>query len=98
MTPPVSTHPQPPPQLISDKSLKRMCFDEGLKQLELLFLQEVVIVSAARTAVGSFRSKLASVPATKLGSVAIKAAIERAGYYRFYIIPFAKRALKQPLG
>ncbi|XP_031569819.1 acetyl-CoA acetyltransferase, mitochondrial-like [Actinia tenebrosa] len=42
-------------------------------------LHEVVIVSAARTAVGSFRSKLASVPATKLGTVAIKGAIERAG-------------------
>ncbi|XP_028414387.1 acetyl-CoA acetyltransferase, mitochondrial-like [Dendronephthya gigantea] len=41
--------------------------------------QDIVIVSAARTPVGSFRSSLSSVPATKLGSVAIQAAIERAG-------------------
>jgi len=36
-------------------------------------------VSAARTPIGSFRSSLVNVPATKLGSVAIKHAIERAG-------------------
>lgn len=39
----------------------------------------MVIVSAVRTPIGSFRSSLASVPATQLGSVAIKAAVERAG-------------------
>lgn len=38
-----------------------------------------MIVSAARTAVGSFRSSLVNVPATKLGSIAIKNAVERAG-------------------
>ncbi|MFO1089040.1 MAG: acetyl-CoA C-acetyltransferase [Hyphomicrobiales bacterium] len=38
----------------------------------------VVIVSAARTPVGSFNGALASVPASQLGSVALKAAIERA--------------------
>ena len=38
-----------------------------------------MIVSAARTPVGSFRSSLSTVPAPKLGSVAISAAIERAG-------------------
>lgn len=42
-------------------------------------LNEVVIASFARTPIGSFRSALASVPATRLGSVAIKGAIERAG-------------------
>ncbi|XP_041947295.1 acetyl-CoA acetyltransferase, mitochondrial [Alosa pseudoharengus] len=42
-------------------------------------LNEVVIVSAARTPMGSFRGSLSSVPATKLGSVAIKAAVEQAG-------------------
>lgn len=40
---------------------------------------EVVIVSAVRTPIGSFRGSLASLPATKLGSIAIRAAVERAG-------------------
>ncbi|HYN00709.1 MAG TPA: acetyl-CoA C-acetyltransferase [Aestuariivirgaceae bacterium] len=40
--------------------------------------QTVVIVAGARTPVGSFNGSLSSVPATYLGSVAIKAAIERA--------------------
>lgn len=38
-----------------------------------------VILSAARTPVGSFGGSLAAVPAPALGSVAIKAALERAG-------------------
>ena len=38
----------------------------------------IVIVSAARTPVGSFNGSLASLPAHKLGEVAIKAALERA--------------------
>src|SRR5438105_2195415 len=42
-------------------------------------MRDVVIVGAARTAIGSFLGSLASVPATKLGSTAIKAALERAG-------------------
>ncbi|XP_035685832.1 acetyl-CoA acetyltransferase, mitochondrial-like [Branchiostoma floridae] len=42
-------------------------------------LNEVVIVSATRTPVGSFRSSLASVPAPQLGAIAIKSAIEKAG-------------------
>lgn len=41
--------------------------------------REVVIVSAARTPIGSFGGALSSVPAPKLGAVAIKAALERAG-------------------
>ncbi|MGJ4949465.1 acetyl-CoA C-acetyltransferase [Bradyrhizobium sp. HKCCYLS20291] len=40
---------------------------------------DVVIVSAARTAVGSFNGAFASVPAHELGAIAIKAALERAG-------------------
>jgi acetyl-CoA C-acetyltransferase len=40
---------------------------------------EVVIVSAARTPVGSFLGALSGVPASKLGEVAIRAALERAG-------------------
>ena len=40
---------------------------------------EVVIVSAARTPVGSFLGALSSLPASALGEVAIRAALERAG-------------------
>ena len=40
---------------------------------------EVVIVSAARTPVGSFLGALSSLPASKLGEVAIRAALDRAG-------------------
>ena len=42
-------------------------------------MRDVVIVGAARTAIGSFLGSLSSVPAPKLGAVAIKAAVERAG-------------------
>jgi acetyl-CoA C-acetyltransferase len=40
--------------------------------------KEVFIVSAARTAVGEFLGSLSDVPAVKLGSIAIGAALERA--------------------
>lgn len=39
--------------------------------------KEVVIVSAARTPIGSFLGSLSSVPATKLGSIAIKGALDK---------------------
>jgi acetyl-CoA C-acetyltransferase len=39
----------------------------------------VYVVSAARTPIGRFGGALASVPATELGGVAIRAAVERAG-------------------
>lgn len=42
-------------------------------------MTDVVIVSAARTPVGSFLGSLSSVPAHYLGETAIKAALERAG-------------------
>src|SRR3984885_1262852 len=42
-------------------------------------MSDIVIVSAARTAVGSFNGALSSLPAHELGRVAILAAIERAG-------------------
>tara|TARA_B100000678_G_scaffold167005_1_gene139482 strand:- start:75 stop:1253 length:1179 start_codon:yes stop_codon:yes gene_type:complete len=38
---------------------------------------EVVIVSAARTPIGSFLGSLSDIPATKLGSIAIKGALDR---------------------
>lgn len=41
--------------------------------------QEIVIVSAVRSAVGSFQGALKDVPATQLGAIVIKEAIERAG-------------------
>ena len=41
--------------------------------------QDIVIVSAARTPVGSFSGAFATMPAHDLGAVAIKAALERAG-------------------
>jgi acetyl-CoA C-acetyltransferase len=42
-------------------------------------MQEVYIVSAVRTPIGSFGGALSSLSATDLGSIAIKGAIERAG-------------------
>ncbi len=42
-------------------------------------MREVVIVGSARTAIGSFLGALAPVSATKLGQIAIKAALERSG-------------------
>ena len=42
-------------------------------------MTEVVIVSAARTPVGSFLGAFANVPAHELGKTAIRAAVERAG-------------------
>ena len=42
-------------------------------------MTDVVIVSAARTPVGAFMGGLSSLPASKLGEIAIKAALERAG-------------------
>jgi len=42
-------------------------------------MSDIVIVSAARTPVGSFNGALASLPAHELGRIAIQAAIERAG-------------------
>ena len=42
-------------------------------------MREVVIVSAARTPIGSFGGSLKGVPTRKLGAIAIKGAVERAG-------------------
>ena len=42
-------------------------------------MSDVVIVSAARTPVGSFNGALSSLPAHELGKIAIQAAVERAG-------------------
>lgn len=42
-------------------------------------MQEVVIVSAVRTAIGSFQGSLKDVPAVQLGATVIKEALNRAG-------------------
>jgi len=42
-------------------------------------MEDIVIVSAARTAVGKFGGSLAKTPATELGAAVIKALIERSG-------------------
>lgn len=42
-------------------------------------MQKVYIVSAVRTPIGSFGGALSSIPATELGAIAIKGAIEKAG-------------------
>ena len=42
-------------------------------------MREVVIVSAARTPIGNFGGTLKGVPTRKLGAIAIKGAVERAG-------------------
>jgi len=42
-------------------------------------MSDIVIVSAARTPVGSFNGALAGLPAHELGRIAIRAAIDRAG-------------------
>ena len=42
-------------------------------------MEDIVIVSAARTAVGKFGGTLAKTPATELGSIVIKALLERTG-------------------
>jgi acetyl-CoA C-acetyltransferase len=41
--------------------------------------ENVVIVAAARTPVGSFGGSLASLPATALGTAVVKALLERSG-------------------
>jgi len=42
-------------------------------------MKEVYIVSAVRTPIGSFGGALSSIPAPKLGAIAIKAGLEKAG-------------------
>jgi len=45
----------------------------------LMSVQDVVIASAVRTPIGSFLGSLSSVPATRLGAVAVQAAVVQAG-------------------
>ena len=60
-----------------------ICFIQAKKKdfACCVFFQEVVIASAVRTPIGSFRSSLCSVPAPRLGAIVVKAAVEKAGTY-----------------
>lgn len=40
---------------------------------------DVVIVSATRTAIGSFQSSLSALSATQLGGIAVESAVQQAG-------------------
>ena len=42
-------------------------------------MEDIVIVAAARTAVGKFGGSLAKTPATELGSIVIKELLARSG-------------------
>ena len=44
-------------------------------------MQDVVIASAVRTPLGSFLGSLSSVPATRLGAIAVQAAVVQAGVW-----------------
>src|SRR6266536_3297689 len=67
--------------------VNRMLFETGepsapsapIQPQEMPMSDDVVIVSAARTAVGSFNGAFATLPAHELGAIAIKAALERGG-------------------
>lgn len=48
------------------------------KKIRTMSKKEVYIISAVRTPMGSFLGAFASIPATQLGSIAIKGAIEKA--------------------
>jgi acetyl-CoA C-acetyltransferase len=52
---------------------------QGLPKPQGSLMTDIVIVSAARTPVGSFNGALASLPAHELGRIAIQAAVARAG-------------------
>ena len=54
---------------------------------------QTFIVSAARTPIGKFGGALSTVPATELGGVAIRAAVERAG-----LDPATRRGRRRPDG
>src|SRR5687768_13265813 len=46
---------------------------------KIKYMKEVYVISAVRTPMGSFGGSLKALSATQLGSIAIKAAVERAG-------------------
>ena len=57
------------------------CFLEFDHNNNSILFKDVFIVSAVRTPIGSFRSSLASIPASRLGSIAIKECLEKIRNY-----------------
>ena len=53
----------------------------------------IVIVSYARTPIGSFGGSLSSIPATKLGAIAIKGAMEKINLSKEKIMNFSNKNL-----
>src|SRR5204862_4631019 len=68
----------PPSGRPPSRNLKPRTSNLGTSK-EMSMSDDVVIVSAARTPVGSFNGAFATTPAHDLGAIAIKAALERAG-------------------
>ena len=61
-------------------------------------MKETYIISAVRTPIGSFGGSLSSLTATKLGGIAFKAAVEKAGVdpklvQEFWISPCVRNRL-----
>src|ERR1044072_3788679 len=54
-------------------------YESLMIERNLMATDPVVILSYARTPMGSFQGSLAGVGATQLGAAAVKAAVERAG-------------------
>jgi acetyl-CoA C-acetyltransferase len=67
------------PRVAGAATIVKYSTSQSLKLQEMSMSDDVVIVSAARTPVGSFNGAFATTPAHDLGAIAIKAALERAG-------------------
>jgi acetyl-CoA C-acetyltransferase len=65
-------------KVLNEFELGRAYCAHGPDSREIDMTTEIVIVSAARTAVGSFNGALGGAPAHELGAVAVKAALDRA--------------------
>jgi len=59
--------------------MKAQTTKQGARSEDRMSQKEIVIVSAVRTAIGSFQGSLAGISATQLGGIVLEAALERAG-------------------
>src|SRR5712691_838906 len=66
--------------IASSHSTKRRSLSQQLEREDIVMaeLQDAVIVSGVRTAIGTYGGGLAEVPAVKLGEICIRAALQRA--------------------
>src|ERR1700726_3050027 len=66
--------------IASSHSTKRRSLSQQLEREDIVMaeLQDAVIVSAVRTAIGTYGGGLAEVPAVKLGEICIREALQRA--------------------